>query len=1544
MTKPRSWRSIALAAIGASAMAIVLTNNSTQNPSIPISNSSSSSSSKLEEINKIPKYDRPDLAVSQNHDMTRDPSTNSVPAIRTLKVFEELKSSRARGPIAGVNWAERGPDNVGGRTRALMFDPNDGTGSKVWAGGVAGGLWYNNNITSSSTVWQNVDDFWANLAISTIAYDPTNTQTFYVGTGEGFFNADAVRGAGIWKSTNGGTTWSQLSSTDNSDFHYVQKVVVTPSGTLIAATREGLFRSTNGGTSFSQLYTGRFADIEVASNGDIYASEGIFTTGVVRKSTNDGVSWSDVTPTTGGERIELAVAPSNSNVVYAVASSGSNIAWFRRSTNGGSSWSTVTVPNYTSQSCTTDSQDFARGQAWYDLIVQVHPTNSDIAIVGGIDLYKTTNGGSSWGLISYWTGSCDTYVHADQHAIQFSPVNANTAIFGNDGGVFYSSNVGSASNPSISARNNGYNVTQFYAADQANTNGSNYMIAGAQDNGSHQFTSSGINSTNEVTGGDGAFCHIDQNNSNYQVTSYVYNSYYRSTNGGSSFSSILSNQTYGRFINPTDYDDDAKVLYCGANEDQFIKITNMTGSVSATLSSVSLGGYRVSAIKVSPYTNNRIFLGTGTSGSSGGSKVFRVDNANGSSPSVTEIGTASLPGNGYISSIDIGTSDNQVIITYSNYGVTSVWETRNGGSSWSNREGNLPDIPVRWALYNPSNTDEVLLATELGVWSTDNIDTGSPDWGVTNTGLANVRCDMLQYRDADGMVLVATHGRGVYTATPFTTSGDTDQPSTPTGLASSSITSSSFNVNWNASTDNVGVTGYNVYLNGSLDGSTASTSYSFTGLAASTTYTVAVEATDAAGNTSGQASINVTTSGTGGPCTASVTTFPYGESFETGIGDWSQNTGDDLDWVRDSNGTPSNGTGPSTGADGSFYLYIEASGSGTGYPNKNAIITLPCMDVSGLSTPTLNFSYHMNGTALGDLIVQTSTNDGTSWSNAWSISGSQGDVWNDVSVSLPSSTGVQIRFNGTTGSSWSSDIAIDDVSVSDDAADTEAPSTPTGLASSGITSSSFDVNWTASTDNVGVTGYNVYLNGSLDGNTTSTSYSFSGLSASTSYTVAVEATDAAGNTSGQASINVTTSGTGGSCSATVSSFPYSESFETGIGDWTQNTGDDLDWVRDSSGTPSNGTGPSTGADGSFYLYIEASGNGTGYPNKNAIITLPCMDVTALGSPQLNFSYHMNGTALGTLIVQTSTNDGTSWTDAWAITGSQGDVWNDVSVNLPSSSGVQIRFNGTTGSGWSSDIAIDDVSVQDGTTPPCPAITFSSILSYGGTQDAAGDFTIQDAGATLLLENNTWKYISYPYTVTANTVIEFEFNSTSEGEIHGIGFDNDNSISSDRTFKVHGSQNWGITNYDNYSGSGWVSYSIPVGSFYTGSFDRLFFTNDNDAGSGNNSYFRNVKVHEGTCGTAPALAQGGRAELIPIIGTEGEYEFLAYPNPVSNFMNITHNFQSGQYSIISISGEIMAVGEIDLDVREINTSGLSTGIYLLKVESADGSIVHKFNKR
>lgn len=1263
--------------------------------------------SSVEDINSLPKYDRPDLAVMQNFDMTRDPSTNDVPVERALQAFGQVKKDFQAKAIPGVTWTERGPDNVGGRTRAIMFDPNDGTSRTVWAGGVGGGLWSNSDITSASSIWQNVDDFWANIAVTTIAYDPTNTQTFYVGTGEGFFNADAIRGAGIWKSTNGGAAWIQLSSTTGSDFHYVQKVVVTPSGTVIAATREGLYRSTNDGSSWTTLFTGAYADIEVASNGDVWASEGIFSTGVVRKSTNDGVSWSTVTPASGAERIELAVAPSDPNTVYAVASNNTAIAWMYRTTNGGSSWTAITIPQYTEQSCSlSTTNDFARGQAWYDLIMSVSPTDPNTALVGGIDIYRTTNAGSSWGLVSYWTGACDTYVHADQHAMIWSPTDTDAAIFGNDGGVFYSSNIGSASNPSFVARNNGYNVTQFYGGDQRNDAGSNIMLAGAQDNGSHRYSTAGINSTTEVTGGDGAFCHIDQLNGNYQFTAYVYNSYYRSTNNGGSFSTILSNQTYGRFINPTEYDDDAKVLYSAANEDQFIYLDNLTGSaagIGAFLNTVSLGNRRASAFKASPYTANRVFLATGTNRGAGGSAVYRIDNGNTNSPTATLISTSAIPANGYISSIDLGTSEDQILITYANYGLTSVWETTNGGSTWTNKEGNLPDVPVRWGIYNPNNTNEVLLATEVGVWSSDDFNASSPDWGATNLGLANVRCDMLQYRSSDGQVMVLTHGRGAYTGFPFSGAApDTEAPTNPTNLTSSNILETGFDVSWNASTDNIGVTGYNVYLNGSLNGSTASTSYSFSGLSASTTYSVAVEATDAAGNISGQLTGNVTTSAPGAiTCTTTIAAYPYGEGFESGDG-WTQLGGDDGDWYRTSGSTPSSGTGPTSASEGSFYLFLEAStNSSPGQIGNNAtaILESPCFDLSTETSASFTFQYHMFGTAVGTISVEATTDD-TNYATLWTLSGDQGNAWASANIDLASYIGgtVKLRVTGTTGNGWSSDIAIDDLGLSagGSTGDSQAPTDPTSLTASNIAQTTFDLSWNASSDNVGVTGYNVFLDGSNIGTVTGTSASVTGLTANTSYSVGVQATDAAGNLSGTTSINVTTASTGGCTNATVDS----EGFESNWGIWN-------DGGSDARRSANDATYATTGT-----YCIRLRDN-----TSTSTMTTDDIDLSTYDDLTVDFGYYPRSMENNEdFWLQVSTNGGSSYTTVgtWAA-GSE--FVNDnfytesVSIAGPFTSNTRVRFRNDA-SGNSDWVYIDDVVISG-------CNTAGTTIIHNGSNDVAG---------------------------------------------------------------------------------------------------------------------------------------------------------------------------------------------------------------------------------
>lgn len=724
-----------------------------------------------EALKQIPKKDRPDLAWEQNFLMTLDPNIGYPPVQRLLTVYEQVQEFRklkAGIPGDGINnsWVERGPNNVAGRVRALMFDPNDPTSKKVWAGSVSGGLWYNNDITDPNSLWTPVNDFWDNLAVSCIAYDPSNTQIFYVGTGEGWYNSDAVNGAGIWKTVDGGQTWSRISSTNNINFNSVQKIVVNSSGRIIAGTNKGILVSDDGGNNWSNNYSGFISDIELGSGNNVFAGLGrLNTSGLFLKSINNGDSWSDYTSNIGNnlsqERIEIAVAPSNKEIVYAVASDGSNVSWFKRSDNSGLTWTDVAIPKYMTQSCTmSSSDDFTRGQAWYDLILAVHPTSPDTVFVGGIDVNKSTDGGQTWSTITYWTGACASYSHADNHALVFRPGFDNELITGSDGGVSYSPDAGSSTSPSFTVMNKGFNITQFYAGAIHPDALKNYFLAGAQDNGSHQFDAEGIDSTEEVTGGDGAFCFIDQTNPDIQITSYTNNNYYYSKDGGKTFRYLQSDNT-GKFINPAAYDNNLHILYSAKDDQSINRISNIEISPSINDISINLGS-TASHIKVSPYTtgSSTLFVGTGAG------RVFKITNANGDNPTVNEISSSSFP-TGNVSCIELGANENELIVTFSNYGVSSVWYTNNGGSTWTEKEGDLPDMPVRWALFNPNNRNEVLLATEVGVWASTNFSDASPNWTPSVSGLANVRTDMLLLRESDNEVLAVTHGRGLFTSNAF---------------------------------------------------------------------------------------------------------------------------------------------------------------------------------------------------------------------------------------------------------------------------------------------------------------------------------------------------------------------------------------------------------------------------------------------------------------------------------------------------------------------------------------------------------------------------------------------------------------------------------------------------------------------------------------------------------------------------------------------------------------------------------------------------------
>lgn len=717
------------------------------------------------ELEEADKWERVTDRGLMEWEQTRDPATGEIPTNRLLKarqIAAGLFKKRGIAPLP--EWTEHGPAATGGRTRALLFDRRDPTGSTMWAGGVAGGLWYSSAIYDSLPGWQPVNDFFENIAISSIVQDPLFPDTLYFGTGEGWFNFDAVRGLGIWKSTNGGQNWYQLPSTADSSFFHVQKLLIDASGNLLAATRQaGVLRSKDGGDSWEQILgtgTGqanhnRAADLEMGADGSLYATFGILNQGGVFRSdftlhgaqTGNAGTWENITPPGSFQRMEIACAPADPGKVYVLGQSPDTyqVSGLFSSDNKGTTWVPHPIPNLGSQ-------------AWYDLIAAVHPLHPEEVYVGGVFSYRSTDGGNTWeGL---------TLGHVDHHIIAFNPINPDVAVWGTDGGVYLTTNV-QAVVPVFESKNEGYRVTQFYSCAIHPKANRPEFLGGTQDNGSHWFTSPYLNHTVEVTGGDGGFCHIDQVTPSIQISSFVRNQYRITLDGWLTKKPVNFSFSEGWFINPTDYDSENKILYAANEAGQYRRWAAVdscqVGSCSELVYVSAFGNGKVTHLAVDKFIPNRLFVGLNNG------RIVRVDQADVVLNTTGTLlnGGSGMP-EGWVSCIAQSETDpDHLLATYSNYGVESVWETRDAGINWLPAENNLPDMPVRWALFAPGSDQTVLLATELGVWFADSLAGPFTFWQPASAGLANTRVDMLQSRSSDGNIIAATHGRGMFSTSFF---------------------------------------------------------------------------------------------------------------------------------------------------------------------------------------------------------------------------------------------------------------------------------------------------------------------------------------------------------------------------------------------------------------------------------------------------------------------------------------------------------------------------------------------------------------------------------------------------------------------------------------------------------------------------------------------------------------------------------------------------------------------------------------------------------
>ena len=761
----------------------------------------------------------PNKYFEQKYLLEINPITGKTYPENVFKVKQELKKKRLlhyRTPGDGFDnqWVERGPNNVGGRTRILLYDPNDINHKRVFAGGVSGGLWVNDDITDEKSSWTQVviDE---NLSVTCMAVDPNNPQILYLGTGELYVPQQAL-GNGIWKSTDGGNTWvniyklrgatvsgtvpgtyyttdivvrdkdgDSLTTNDSEVFISVGATFFTtnPRDTFVGINDYGIFKSTDEGVNWSRIpleidgknVAGNDFEIGIDNTLWLATTSNIFGKGggsIYNSIDGDVFSLKHTIP--NGRRTEISVSKQNPNTMYVL----SRIRNTDVSNNLISPFVSIlktvdafaTVPTELSLPVDTDvnipDNDFTRGQAFYNLMIEVDPTNDEIAYAGGIDLFRTTDSGNTWKQISKWSESGNlssldvSFVHADQHIMVFNPLDSNSAIIGNDGGVYYASNLSSAfeETTAITARNKDYNTAQLYYGAISKTTTPSLILGGAQDNGSHLFNNatSGINSSIRVNGGDGTQCFINKDNS-YMIVSSTENRIRRlDLPYPGTITTIASDGDTGDFFNAMALDDNFDILYTNGS-DHLARFKNITSSspIRDNIKNALLKD--ITAIKVSPFTqtSSKVFLGTRTG------KIVKVENANTSTQIITDISSSSFLGS--ISSISFGANENEIMVTFYNFGVDSIWYTDNGGLDWVNKEGNFPDITVRDILMNPLNNNEVIIATELGVWNTHNFKDSSPKWNHSYNGMSNVTVTSLSLRDLDNTILATTFGRGFYT-------------------------------------------------------------------------------------------------------------------------------------------------------------------------------------------------------------------------------------------------------------------------------------------------------------------------------------------------------------------------------------------------------------------------------------------------------------------------------------------------------------------------------------------------------------------------------------------------------------------------------------------------------------------------------------------------------------------------------------------------------------------------------------------------------------
>ncbi len=628
------------------------------------------------------------------------------------------------------NWQAIGPfthTNTGSwssgqaRINVIMVDPN--TASTWYVGAPAGGLW---KSTDSGSTWVALTDDLPQIGVSGITIDPNDSNIIYIATGDD--DGGDTQSAGVFKSTDGGTTWNATGLNVDNTPTSMNDIYIHPTNSSIlwVATNEGVFKSIDAGVSWTNTLSGDIKDIKLKPSdpNTIYA----VTSSEFYKSTNAGDSFSQITSgiPTGGGRIVVEVTPANSAYVYLLISKEDNsIQGTYRSTNSGTS--------FTARNTTTDVLEGT--QAWFDLALGVSQTNENEVYVGCLNVWKSTNGGTSFTRINEWNKPTENaYTHADIHMIRTF---GNRVFVCSDGGVYSSTNSGS----SFTDHTGGIQASQFYKIAVSPTN-VNKMVGGLQDNGGHAYNNGNGNWLNYY-GADGMDTAIHPtNDSKYYGFTQNGGGLYKSIDSGSSSSGSVNKpgSATGNWVTPIAMNSSGQ-LYAG-----YDKLYRLNGSETGWVTLADLGA-SADQMEIAPSDDTRLYIAVGTA----------LKRSNNSGTSVSDVYTfgKSIKGIGVHS-----TNPDILWVTTS----SNVYRSDDGGSTFTNITSNLPTTD-KYVFLNDivhhagQAQDPIYVATSIGVYRTV---TDGGTWTPFFNNLPTTIVTDLEINTADNSITAATYGRGIW--------------------------------------------------------------------------------------------------------------------------------------------------------------------------------------------------------------------------------------------------------------------------------------------------------------------------------------------------------------------------------------------------------------------------------------------------------------------------------------------------------------------------------------------------------------------------------------------------------------------------------------------------------------------------------------------------------------------------------------------------------------------------------------------------------------